>query len=96
MENKRKPWFYWMLFLATAIIVFLLGMLASSITNRRAEKEYVYKPMVEIKQGEPRNEEWGKTFPANTNPIYKPSIQVSAVNTMEMRSSICWRSIPGW
>ena len=39
MENKRKPWFYWMLFLATAIIVFLLGMLASSITNRRAEKE---------------------------------------------------------
>lgn len=64
MENKsRKPLFYWLLFIVTAIIVFVLGMLASSITNRRAEKEYVYKPMVEIKQGEPRNEEWGKNFP---------------------------------
>jgi len=61
--KKRKPVFYWMLFIATVVIVFLLGMLASSITNRRAEQEYVYKPMVEIKQGEPRNEEWGKNFP---------------------------------
>jgi len=64
MENtKRKPIFYWLLFTGTVIIVFLLGMLASSITNRRAEKEYVYKPMVELKQGEPRNSEWGKNFP---------------------------------
>jgi len=64
MENtKRKPIFYWLLFKGTVIIVILLGMLASSITNRRAEKEYVYKPMVELKQGEPRNSEWGKNFP---------------------------------
>jgi len=62
-KNKRKPVFYWLLFAGTVIIVFLLGMLASSITNRRAEKEYVYKPMVELKQGEPRNSEWGKNFP---------------------------------
>ena len=62
-NNKRKPIFYWLLFAGTVIIVFLLGMLASSITNRRAEKEYVYKPMVELKQGEPRNSEWGKNFP---------------------------------
>jgi len=54
-KNKRKPIFYWLLFTGTVIIVFLLGMLASSITNRRAEQEYVYKPMVELKQGEPRN-----------------------------------------
>lgn len=62
-NNKRKPLFYWILFVGTVIVVFLLGMLASSITNRRAEKEYVYKPMVELKQGEPRNAEWGKNFP---------------------------------
>lgn len=62
-QNKRKPIFYWLLFTGTVIVVFLLGMLASSITNRRAEKEYVYKPMVELKQGEPRNSEWGKNFP---------------------------------
>lgn len=61
--RKRKPGFYWLIFIATAIVVFLLGMLAASITNRRAEKEYVYKPMVSLKQGEPRNAEWGKNFP---------------------------------
>ncbi len=61
--RKRKPGFYWLIFIATAIVVFILGMLAASITNRRAEKEYVYKPMVDIKQGEPRNAEWGKNFP---------------------------------
>lgn len=61
--SKRNPLFYWLLFIATVIIVFFLGMLASSITNRRAEKEYVYKPMVEIKQGEARNSEWGKNYP---------------------------------
>ena len=62
-STKRKPLFYWLIFAGTVVVVFLLGMLAASITNRRAEKEYVYKPMVELKQGEPRNAEWGKNFP---------------------------------
>ncbi|MCU0407871.1 MAG: ammonia-forming cytochrome c nitrite reductase [Bacteroidales bacterium] len=61
--TKHKPVFYWMLFIATVIVVFFLGMLASSITNRRAEREYVFKPMVELKEGEPRNAEWGKNYP---------------------------------
>lgn len=63
VTSKRNPLFYWMLFIATVILVFFLGMLASSITNRRAEREYVYKPMVELKQGESRNSEWGKNYP---------------------------------
>jgi nitrite reductase (cytochrome c-552) len=64
METKpRSRYFYLIIFLATAVIVFLLGMLAASITNRRAEKEYVYKPMVALSKGESRNSEWGKNFP---------------------------------
>ena len=43
-EKKRAPWINWLLFLGTIVIVFLLGLLASSITNRRAEQEYVLKP----------------------------------------------------
>ena len=84
-QNKRKPVFYWLLFAGTVLIVFLLGMLASSITNRRAEKEYVYKPMVDLKQGEPRNSEWGKNFPMNTSRIYRHSIPATAANIMGMR-----------
>ena len=60
---KRKPWLNWVLFFATLIVVFLLGLLASSITQRRAEKDYVYKPKVNLREYEPRNELWGKNYP---------------------------------
>lgn len=61
--KKRKPWVNWVLFLSTIVVVFLLGLLASSITQRRAEKDYVYKPKVKLGEYEPRNELWGKNFP---------------------------------
>ena len=61
--SKRKPWFNWVLFFATMIVVFLLGLLASSITERKAESEYVYKPKVKISETEPRNSVWGENFP---------------------------------
>ncbi|WP_412984377.1 ammonia-forming cytochrome c nitrite reductase [Pontimicrobium sp. IMCC45349] len=57
MKNK-------VLFIVTALVVFLLGMLASSIVNRKNEAKYQYVPQVEISENEPRNEEWGKNFPA--------------------------------
>ncbi|MCB0496938.1 MAG: ammonia-forming cytochrome c nitrite reductase [Cyclobacteriaceae bacterium] len=53
----------WLLFIATVIVVFLLGLLASSIIERRSETAYVYKPQVKINDWEPRNEVWGKNFP---------------------------------
>lgn len=57
MKNK-------ILFIVTAVVVFLLGLLASSILNRKNEAKYKYVPQVEISENEPRNEEWGKNFPA--------------------------------
>ena len=57
MKNK-------VLFIITAIVVFLLGMLASSIVNRKNEAKYKYVPQVEIGANEPRNAEWGKNYPA--------------------------------
>ncbi|MCX6249250.1 MAG: ammonia-forming cytochrome c nitrite reductase [Bacteroidetes bacterium] len=62
-NTKRKPWVNWALFFGTMIIVFLLGLLASSITNRKAEKEYVFKPKLKITEREPRNSIWGENFP---------------------------------
>ena len=53
----------WILFIITAIVVFLLGMLASSVINRKSEAKFAYVPQVEIMEDEPRNEIWGKNFP---------------------------------
>ncbi|NLN31604.1 MAG: hypothetical protein GX158_10315, partial [Bacteroidales bacterium] len=39
---REKPWFGWIIFTATVLIVFLLGMLASSIVQRRAEAVFAY------------------------------------------------------
>ncbi|MFW5705785.1 MAG: ammonia-forming cytochrome c nitrite reductase [Bacteroidota bacterium] len=65
MENKqRKSWINWTIFLITVVVVFVLGMLATTITERRIEREYVYEPRVQIAEWEPRNEVWGENFPA--------------------------------
>lgn len=62
-QIKTKPWIGWALFLATMGIVFLLGLLASSIIERRSEAQFAYTPEVEYSQFEPRNEIWGENFP---------------------------------
>ncbi|MBO6607741.1 ammonia-forming cytochrome c nitrite reductase [Psychroserpens sp.] len=56
MKNK-------ILFSVTIIVVFLLGLLASSIINRKSEAKYKYVPKVIIAENEPRNEIWGQNFP---------------------------------
>jgi nitrite reductase (cytochrome c-552) len=62
-SRNRPAWINWALFTGTMIIVFLLGLLASSITERRAESEYVYKPKVRLMEYDPRNALWGENFP---------------------------------
>ncbi|MFT3739547.1 MAG: ammonia-forming cytochrome c nitrite reductase [Breznakibacter sp.] len=60
---KEKPVWGWMIFFATVIVVFLLGLLASSIVERRAEAVFAYTPQVNFGPHEPRNEVWGQNFP---------------------------------
>ncbi|HLN55123.1 MAG TPA: ammonia-forming cytochrome c nitrite reductase [Bacteroidales bacterium] len=60
---KGRPWLGWLIFLATAVVVFLLGLLASSIVERRAEASFAYTPEIKFSQFEPRNEVWGEIFP---------------------------------
>ena len=66
-QIKEKPWLGWVIFFCTIIIVFFLGLLASSIIERRAEAVFAYTPEVEHSQWEPRNEIWGKNFPRQYN-----------------------------
>src|SRR6056297_700590 len=60
---RQKPWLGWAIFLVTMVVVFLLGLLASSIMERRAEAIFAYQPEVEHGKWEPRNEVWGRNFP---------------------------------
>ena len=64
MKNK-------VLFVITIIVVFLLGLLASSIVNRKSEAKYKYVPQVNISENEPRNDVWGENFPLE----YQSSLQ---------------------
>ena len=63
----------WILFIATIVIVFFLGLLASSVIERRAEAVFTYTPQVEHGQFEPRNEIWGKNFPREYQSYLKTS-----------------------
>ena len=60
---KEKPWLGWLLFLGSMALVFALGLLASSIIERRSEAAFAFTPQVQYSDFEPRNEIWGKNFP---------------------------------
>ena len=61
--KKRSAFTNWLLFIVTIIIVFVLGLFASSITERRAEATFVNTPQTEHSQFEPRNDVWGENYP---------------------------------
>jgi nitrite reductase (cytochrome c-552) len=62
-EPSRKPWVNWVLFLGTVIIVFILGIFAASIVERRTEAQLYFQMVHPIAEFEPRNYVWGENFP---------------------------------
>lgn len=62
--KKLKPWVGWLMFFGTMAIVFVLGLLAASITQRRAEiTGLMSNKKIEIKGIESRNEIFGINYP---------------------------------
>jgi nitrite reductase (cytochrome c-552) len=72
-NSKQSKKGYWLLFFITIIVVFFLGLLASSIMERRTETAKVIKPQVKIGEWEPRNEVWGKNYPREYQSYMKNS-----------------------
>ncbi len=68
--TKEKPALAWGLFFATIAIVFLLGLIAASIIERRTEALFVNSPKFDIRDGEVRNEIWGKNYPREFQSYY--------------------------
>lgn len=62
--EKHKTALMWTLFAGTIVVVFLLGLLASSVTERRAEIATLFNnKRVEITGIESRSEIWGENYP---------------------------------
>ena len=61
--TEKKPWLNWVLFFATVIIVFIIGLFAASIVERRSEAQLYFQMVSPIPDWEPRNEVWGENFP---------------------------------
>ncbi|MFN2396496.1 MAG: ammonia-forming cytochrome c nitrite reductase subunit c552 [Bacteroidales bacterium] len=61
--TEKKPWINWVLFFATVIIVFFIGLLASSIVERRSEAKLYFQMVNPIPEWEPDNAVWGENFP---------------------------------
>jgi nitrite reductase (cytochrome c-552) len=61
--SERKPWINWVLFFTTVVVVFLLGLLASSIVERRSEAQLYFQMVNPIPDWEPNNSVWGANFP---------------------------------
>jgi len=70
-QVKQRPWIAWLLFLVTVVVVFMLGLLASSVMERRAEAVFAYTPQVELSDWEPRNEVWGENYPREFQSYYQ-------------------------
>ncbi len=70
---REKPWLGWLLFISTVVVVFLLGLLASSVVERRAEAAFAYTPNITYSDSEPRTEVWGENFPREYNSYLKTS-----------------------
>lgn len=68
---EEKPALGWLLFFATLLVVFLLGLLASSIMERRAEASFINVPKVKLAEYEPRNEIWGQNYPREFQSYYQ-------------------------
>ncbi|MFV0418031.1 MAG: ammonia-forming cytochrome c nitrite reductase [Dysgonomonas sp.] len=65
---KRRPVIGWGIFAVVMVAVFALGLLAASITERRAEIVTLFNnKKIEIKGINPHNEEWGINYPREYN-----------------------------
>jgi len=61
--SKKKNWVYWLLFIVTIVVVFIIGMLTTSVVERRAERVAKLQPVTEIGEWETDNAVWGENYP---------------------------------
>ncbi len=61
--TKEKPWLNWLIFFITLAVVFIIGLFAASIVERRSEAQLYFQMVQPIPDFEPDNSVWGVNFP---------------------------------
>ncbi len=61
--SENKPWINWVLFFVTVVVVFIIGLLAASIVERRSEAQLYFQMVNPIAEWEADNSKWGDNFP---------------------------------
>lgn len=79
----------WILFGLTAVVVFLLAMLAYVIVDRKAEARFAYQPQVEIEGIEPRDSVWGLNYPRQ----YQSYLRTADTSFKSMYNTAGYRDI---
>lgn len=63
-DTMQKPgWIYWIIFLISLVAVFIIGMLTTSVVERRAETVAKLQPVSEIGEWEVNSAVWGANYP---------------------------------
>ena len=95
MEKKLKSWQGWLLFGGTMAVVFVLGVLAASINERRAEIASVMNnKKVEITGIESVNEKFAPNYPRE----YETWTQTmdTSFQSKYNGNQMCWQPVPKW
>jgi nitrite reductase (cytochrome c-552) len=67
-NSRSHLWLGWMVFLGCALGVLLLGLAATSITERRAERRFATLQIIQpVEEWEADNSKWGINFPREYN-----------------------------
>ena len=70
-NSKKRSIISWIIFSATIVAVFFIGLITAQIIERRTEAVFVNTPSVSYDQYEPRNEVWGENYPREYNSYMK-------------------------
>jgi len=93
---KENPRIGWVIFFVTLLVVFAIGMFASSIMERRTEAAFAYKPAV-ISISLIRGMQSGAPiFRPNTRVGLKLPIPRSGACLTVVTRLICWKKIHAW
>lgn len=59
----ERPWLGWVLFIVSALVVVGVALITYSVTERRTEAQFAFRPIMDIDPLEPRPEVWGEAYP---------------------------------